>query len=63
MLTLAYASRPPGVKREPSAILGLTRSGKERQDECILQTLLIKGGKSSSELCHQARRPAGLTSQ
>lgn len=40
MLTLAYASRPLGVKREPSAILGLTRSGKERQDERILQTLL-----------------------
>ena len=44
MLTLAYASRPPGVKREPSAILGLTRSGKERQDERILQTLLLKVG-------------------
>lgn len=32
------------VKREPSENLGLTRSGKERQDECLVQTLLEKVG-------------------
>jgi len=29
------------VKRESSGNLELTRSGKERRDECLVQTLLV----------------------
>lgn len=40
-ITVACVSGLLRVKREPSVILGLTRSGKDKWDESEMQTLLV----------------------